>query len=739
MHIIRAIHATILILSALLVTVFCQTGGTVKGVVTLEKNNSPLHNVSITIVQLSLTTETNDKGEYQFLQVPSGKYTMLVHMEGFPDVVRSIDVGDGTLTLDLQLKLSGVKEEVTITATGREQSTFESFQAVTAIGSTELVEKSHPSIGEVLNYQPGVAKRSFGPGSSRPVIRGFDGDRVLILQDGIRTGTLSSQSGDHGESIDVLSLDRLEVVKGPATLLYGSNAIGGVVNAVTTHHQVHDHPHEGLRGYVNTVLGSANAQAGAGGGFDYGVGNWLLWGSGSKQRTGNYQTPIGEIENSKASSNNVLGGFGWYGDRPFFNLSYGYDKGRYGIPFASLFEGAHEEEEEHEGEGEHGDIGIDFRRHNIRFNTGFRNIGSFIDGVRLSLNYSDWQHKEIEEDLVGTVFNNKQFIYRGTFEQRRQGRLSGSFGFWGLHRDYKAIGEESLTPPVKQNAFALFGLEEIDLRRVRLQFGGRLEHNSYDPQELQARSFTGFSGAAGIHLPLWKGGALVTNYTHSYRAPSLEELYNNGPHLGNLTFEIGNANLQRESNDGIDLSLRHSSERLRTELNLYYYNLKDFIFLAPTDEIEDGLRVADYVQGNSRFVGSEIELDLGLHKNLWLNLGLDTVDAELKESGTPLPRIPPLRGRVGFDMWYKSLNVRPQVILVKDQDQTFINETRTAGYTLFNLRGSYTIASEHFAHIFSANAFNLGNRLYRNHLSFIKDLAPEIGRGVRFSYALKFF
>jgi iron complex outermembrane receptor protein len=237
----------------------------------------------------------------------------------------------------------------------------------------------------------------------------------------------------------------------------------------------------------------------------------------------------------------------------------------------------------------------------------------------------------------------------------------------------------------------------------------------------------------------------VANYTHSYRAPALEELYNFGPHIGNLTFEIGNPNLKRESSDGLDLSLRHTSDRARVEANFFYYHINDFVFLAPTGEVEDGLIVADYLQNDSRFMGTEIGLDFNLHRYVWLNLGLDHVDAELTRSlgsipsGTPLPRISPLRGRVGFEIDYKGLSLRPEAVMSKDQDELFLTETRTAGHTLFNLSASYSLPRQHFAHIFSVNAFNLSDRLYLNHLSFIKDRAPEIGRGVRFSYTLRFF
>jgi iron complex outermembrane recepter protein len=714
---------------------FGQSGGTLRGVVTLGNNGSPLHDVSVQIVQLKRTVGTDDEGVYEFKDVPTGTYTVLAHMDGLPNLARTVTVTGPETTVDFVLRLSGPREQVTVTASGREQSTFDAFQAVSSLDSVSLVEKSHTSIGDVLDGQPGVAKRSFGPGTTRPIIRGFDGDRVLILQDGIRTGSLSFQSGDHGEPLDVLSLSRLEVVKGPATLLYGSSALGGVVNAVTGHHHVHVHPHEGLRGYVSAVGGTANAQGGGSGGFEFGKGNWLLWGNGGGQRTGDYHTQLGQIPNSETRINDGLAGFGYFGNKGFFSLGYGINDGRYGIPFAGEFEAGEEEG----GEEEPATIDLKFRRHNVPVTFGFRQLNSFLDSLTVSLHYSKYQHQELEGDEVGTTFNNQQYVYRAVFDQHRAGRLTGSFGFWGLRRDYETIGAEALAPPVNQDAIALFTLQELGFERFRLQFGGRLEHNRYDPLGLDERSFTGFSGAAGIHIPLWKGGAFVMNYTHSYRAPALEELYNNGPHIGNLTFEVGNPNLTREMADGVDFSLRHNGERVRAEANFYYYNINDFVFLAPTGNIEDGLPEADYSQADSRFLGTELGLDFGLHRNLWLNLGLDTVDAQLTESNTPLPRIPPLRGRVGFEASYRGFSFKPEVVMARDQDDVFINETRTAGYTVFNLSASYAFPQRHLAHIFSVNAFNLGDRLYRNHLSFIKDLAPEIGRGVRFTYTLRFF
>jgi iron complex outermembrane recepter protein len=185
--------------------------------------------------------------------------------------------------------------------------------------------------------------------------------------------------------------------------------------------------------------------------------------------------------------------------------------------------------------------------------------------------------------------------------------------------------------------------------------------------------------------------------------------------------------------------LRHSSGRLRAEGNFFYYHIDNFVYLAPTGDIDDGLPVANYAQGNSKFIGAEARMDVGLTRNIWLLSALDYVNAELTATSTPLPRIPPLRGRIGFEAFYKGLRFNPEVIMARDQDRIFPLETRTPGYTTVNLTASYTIARQHLAQIFSVNAFNLNDRLYFNHLSFIKNFAPEIGRGVRLVYTIRFF
>lgn len=744
---------------------FAQSGATINGKVTYTENQIPLHNATVQIVQSKRTVQTAEDGSYSFDNIPPGRYTILVHNDGFSDAARSIVlVAGANTTLDFSMEVAGVREQVTVTASGTEQSAFDSFQSVTAVPSNVIAQRASSAIGEVLEGEPGVAKRSFGSGSSRPVIRGFDGDRVLVAQDGIRTGSLGSQSGDHGEPIDTLGVERIEVVKGPATLLYGSNAIGGVVNAISNHE---DEAHPGLRGYFTGLGGTTNNQFGTSGGLEYGYKNFMGWGNGSFQRVGDYNTPLGRIPNSASRSGSGSGGAGYFADKGFFMGNFSYDKRRYGIPYGALFEEFAEASEEGEEDEVFNpfqpflglpprpeeDIDLNMRTYNVRFKGGFRDINSFVTSGNFTFNFNKYRHQELEiedgDEEVGTTFNNRTSSYRGVFEQKKYNRLTGRFGFEGFNREYETIGAEQLIDgKVKQNMFSVFGLEELNFGRVSFQFGGRIENNRYRPEndELPNRDFTGFSGAAGIRVGLWENGAFVANYTNSYRAPALEELYNFGPHIGNVTFEVGNSDLRRERANGIDFGLRHQSRRFRADFNVFYYGIKNFVYLALADEdgdgevdIEDGLPVASFFQGDSRYYGAEFSMDASLNKYFGLFAGGDIVRANLTDSNLDLPRIPPARLRAGLNFKYRGLNIRPEGVFVSEQTRLFPLETRTAGYGLFNTTASYVIGTEHFAHIFGVNAYNLTNKLYRNHLSFIKELAPEIGRGVRFSYTVRFF
>lgn len=709
--------------------------GELAGTVKLEATGNALHHATVLIPRLNLSTETDDGGTFRFRNVPAGSYDVVAQASGLSDERKRVIVpGSGAVEEHFSLRLSPIKSEITVTASGKVETALETFSSVTTIDTLELASKPATSLGDVLNGQPGVHSRSFGPGTSRPVLRGFDGDRVLVMQDGVRTGSLSSMSGDHGEPVDPQSLERVEVVRGPATLLYGSNAIGGVVNMITDHHQGQKAAHEGVHGYLSAIGGTNNSLHGGSAGVSAGAGNWVMRMNAGGQRTSDYSTARERIHNSAARTLSGAVSLARYSEKGWFNMAYNNQRGTYKIPPIELEAGKDGEHDHH-----HEDVQLPFTRHAVRFTGGMQDTGRALEGLNFSLNYSDWRHDEVGGGEVESQFFNKQLDYRLVMDQKRRGPLSGSFGVWGLNRQYQALGAEAYLPEVSQNSFAGFALQSLQFERARVQFGGRLENVRYAPETGRARNFTGFSGSAGVNLPLWNAGALVTNFNHSFRAPALEELYAAGPHVGNLTYEIGRDSLRRERNNGIDFSVRHSGGRLRAEWNAFYYRLSNFVYLAPTGDVEDGLIEARYSQSDARYVGVDAKLQYAVARNIWVQSGFDAVDAQLRVGNLSLPRIPPMRGRAGVDWRYRNFSLNPEIVIARRQGSIFTTETETAGYATANLRAGYTYATQHAMHLFSVNWFNANNAYYRNHLSFIKDFAAEMGRGVAVSYTVRFF
>lgn len=727
----QTILSATLIALLLSLTGFAQSSirtATIHGIVRIEPSGTAARNAVVTIAELKKSVLTDESGAFQFNDVPAGKYQIIAHLDRVPDVVKTLEVATGNQAIDFQLTLAPVREQVTVTATGSAEAVGSSYQAVTSVGALELSQRNPVSIGEALEYQPGVAKRSFGPGSGRPVIRGFDGDRVLVLQDGLRVGGIASQSADEVEPIDVLSLDRVEIVKGPATLLYGSNAIGGVINGISTN----DVYQRGLSGYLTAFGGTNNWQAGSSGGSKFGFKNFLFFANGGAQKVKDYRTPIGTVLNSYARSGNVSGGAGWFPRQGWLSFAYTYDRRRYGIPVKP-----------DEIDFEY----LKMRRHSYEVKGGLRVLRGFIESGDFAVNYNNYINREFEFESdenvteLDSIATNKNFNYRANLNHRQHGHVSGTFGVSGFTRNYESIGAEAPAPHTRQNSFAVYGLERVDYERIGFQFGGRFEQNGYRPEgNFRKRNFVGFSGSAGVRFPLWTGGSFVANYQHSFRAPALEELYNNGPHPGILVFDVGNPNLKAERADGVDFSLRHNTERLRLESSFYYYYIRNFVFPGFTGltDIKSNLPIVDYAQGKSRYVGTEASIEARAWRTLWFNGKVDYVRAELTEPSKPLPRIPPFRGALGVDWRFKAVSIRPELILVNRQTRVFDNETATAGYAVFNLNASYTFMTRRVAQVFSVSGYNLGNKLYRNHLSFIKSIAPEMGRSVRLNYFLRF-
>ena len=693
----------------------------------LDPDGKAVSGASVTIVPSNRQATSGDDGIARFDNIAAGAYDVVARRAGFAPSRSDVTVAQASPVSVQVTLLPRVHLSETVTVSPNSRDTFESYQPTTVLGGEDLQQRLGNTLGASLASEPGVNVRSFGSGNARPVIRGFDNDRVLILENGARTGDLSSQSADHGVTLDPATATQIEVVRGPATLLYGASAIGGVVNLVSD--EIATQPLKGVHGAFTAQGATADENGGIAGNISGGNETVAYQVNGSVNRTDGYDTPDGKIPNSQSTSKSGGGSLSFTGTHGYLGASYQYVDTRYGVPFV-----------------EEGETTLHPRRHRVDVRGEKRNMGGFLSGIKFVGGFRDYKHDEIEgSGEIATSFKNQVTEGNVFLSHRAHGALSGTFGVRGEHRDYSAAGEEALAPPTTQNTFAGFLYEELKFRHVALQLGGRVDHTSFTPDgatidrtDVPARDFTNFSGSAGILGYLRDDLTLALSLARAARNPSLEELYNLGPHAGNFAFEIGDPTLPTEVGYGADLTLRYRAERFSGEASVFINRIDSFIFPFQTGEEEEGLPVVVYTSADSQFTGFEAHVDAGLTKELWLVLGGDAVRGELRNDGGPLPRIPPYRLWAGLRFEHKQFHLEGEVKTVGEQTRVYGAETPTDGYTLLNFHASYRVATGRALHTFTLRADNAGDELYRNHLSYIKDLAPEIGRSFRLVYGVRF-
>jgi iron complex outermembrane receptor protein len=756
----RGITAIVFVLSVAL-TAAAQTGTTVSGKVTLD-TGEPMAGAAVQLEELKREVRTAADGTYAFTNVPPGDYHVSVRAEGYSTRRTEVSVTAQGATLDLVVELDlHFSEIVSVSPTARSQ--FESYQPTSVLAGQELTKQLEGTIGATLQSEPGIAMRSIGPGPARPVIRGLDGDRIVVLEDGQRVGDLSSQSADHGVTVNPASAQRIEVVRGPASLLYGANAIGGLVNVITD--QIPTEPVQGSEGNFIFDLGSNAAEGAGAGDIHVGNGRFALHVGGGGRRAGNFSTPDGEVENTQRRS--VFGsvGLSWTGSRSYVGGSFAVDDTEYGIPEI--------EEEEHEGEDHgteeghaHEEVVLTPHRKALTLRAGARNLEGVFSSYRATLGVRRYDHTEFEGSEVGTVFNNDTEEAELMLSHRPVGRLSGTVGGWFLNRAFDAIGPEALSPPIDQRGVAFFLYEELTWPHVTVQFGGRVDHTTFKPARiLPDRDFTEFSGSLGLLFrPAAANDDLVVavSLARAARNPALEELYFFGPHPGNLSFEIGNPDLTSERALGFDVALRARSERVRGEVTVFNNAIKDFIFRNPLSEEEfevredefderfgvddeeeghghsDEFPFVEFVGADSRLWGVEAHADVTLTDFLAAEFTYDFVRGALSEGNQPLPRIPPHRLLAGLRYQRNALQAGGNVTMVGAQDRVFGAETTTDGYALVRLFGSYSFAAGGVTNTITARLDNATNERYRNHLNYLKDVLPEMGRNFKLVYSVSF-
>ena len=727
--ILRIATLTVLFIAALAASARAQQVTAVSGRITSAAGR-PVSGASVTLESptgnLQATSDTS--GAFTFPSVVLGPYHLSVRADGYMTSRTELTVTASQPQLAVTLAEDPHFTEV-VSVSPDPRSAFDTYQPTSVLGGQDLARALQGTIGATLANEPGVAERSFGPGPARPVIRGFDGDRVLVLQDGQRMGDLSSQSGDHGVNVNPAAASKIEVVRGPATLLYGANAIGGLVNVITR--SIPTAPVTGTTGNLTFDLASAAGEAGAAGDITAGRGRLAVHLSGSGRRAGNYSSPDAEIPNSFRRAGLGEGGVSFVTTDGYIGASVGYDRTHYGIPFV-----------------EEGETSLNPRRTVVELRGERRHLSGPFESVRVAGNFVRYKHDELDGEEVATAFVNDTNEFSAMLRHRTVGRLTGTVGLQGLTRAFSAEGEEALSPKVDQKGVSVFLYEEAALSpHVALQFGGRVDHAAFTPEEgFAARSFTNASASAGLLLHPSEQTTVAFSLARASRNPALEELYFHGPHPGNNAVENGDDSLVSEHGVGIDASFRWQASRVTGEVTLFTNSISNYVFRQFTGETDEDLPVTFYTQGDATIRGLESHVDVRLGQFLWLEGGLDYVRGQLTSADRPLPRMPPLRGRVGVRFQRGAFQTGIDGVVTAKQDRVFafdtedgpIGETPTDGYKLFKLYAAYSIAQGRTLHTLAARLNNAGNTVYSNHLNYLKDLASEVGRDFRLTYTVGF-
>lgn len=620
---------------------------------------------------------------------------------------------------------------VTVTATPfKDRSELDMAQPVTVLKGEDLRRKRETSIGDTLSRELGVASSSFGPGAGRPIIRGLDGPRIQVLENGIGTLDLSTTSPDHAVTVESFNASQIEILRGPATLLYGGGATGGVVNVVTGRipNRLFKSPSGDIEVRGNTATeersGAFNAKGSAGRHMSWSVG-------GFKRKTGDYDTPVGHVRNSALDSQGVSVGGSFIGERGFLGGSVSRLENEYGVPSP-----------------EGSKIDLKQTRYDLSGELDKPIIG--FEKLKVRMGYNDYKHNEIEgSGAIATRFNNQALESRAELLHAPIANWKGVFGVQFQDRNFSALGTETIVPVTKSRSTGLFLVEERNWDRWRLELGGRIERATQDPQNNidPARAFGLFSGSVGT---LWKfidGYGLGLTGTRGQRAPTTEELYIHGAHRGTATFQTGNNDLTKETSSNIDLALRKTAGAVKWKVNLFHNQFNNYVFVHSADINADGIAdrvnangilnpngeflVQNFAQTDARFYGVEAETIFTLKPDtLELRLFTDYVRGKLDNGGNVPRTTPP---RFGLELNHKvgPWTANLSATRVMHQNRVAELETTTPGYTLVNVDMSYRITKtkSNGIRIFLQGK-NLLNEEMRVHNSFLKSFAPLPGRAL---------
>ena len=699
---------------------------------------------TVVVVELHRIALTQTDGQFRFPDMPAGSYTVTVRRLGFAPLARQVSVAAST-TLDLTLERTSVwVEPVTVTATRAPLDVFSSPLPTEALSEDRLRRAQSVSLAHALAQLPGINALSTGQQIGKPVIRGLAGPRVLVLEDGSRLEDYS-WSDEDGPSVDARLAQRVEVIRGPASVLYGSDALGGVVNVIPEElPDANGGPRTMHTGFEisgasnNAEFEGAARVEGASGGW-----GWRLFGIG--RFASSLHTPVGELDNTGFSAMSGEAVVGARGARGSTTLRYT----RYGGEFKLL-------EAEGPATGETG------RPERKLSDDRVQLAGDYLlGGVRVETK-AQWQRHSLVEvadtgvsaggaPLEGTAFDLLlNTLTLDVLAHHTAGaRVHGTLGVSGLTQSNDTRGRIPLVPDARLRSGAVFAFEQAVLGRLSLLAGARVDvrrltadSNAKLGLSSQTRDYTAFSGNVGIVYRMG-AAALTANLGRAWRAPTLFELYSNGAHLGEARYEIGDPGLKPEAGMNVDAAVRWQRGRIRAELAGYRNAIGRFVYITPTDSFvtvstspPDSLRVYRYQQANARLVGGEAAVEVEVARPLTLHARADAVRGTNRATGDPLPLLPPARVALGAELhriafsWADRTYAGAEVEVTTRQTRLNPLDIPTGGHTLLNL--SAGIVRPLFGRVCHVDITvrNATNVSYRSFLSRYKEFALDPGRNV---------
>lgn len=635
-------------------------------------------------------------------------------------------------------------DEIVVQASPLGESADQSLQPVAVLTGQELSDQNGAQIGQVIEQIPGVQASFFGAGVSRPIIRGLEGARVQVLSSGISSLDASTISPDHAVSIEPFLADQIEVLKGPATLLYGSGAIAGVVNIADGRL-----PETALLGFSGRAELSGDSVADqrlAAVRLDYGAevasGSWLLHVDGVDRDQDNYEIPDSSEPQAGTSLENQNGALSlsYFNESLEFGLALSKYNSLYGIPEA--------EEEEAElaqlaKAGEEEGVRIDLNQERIDTRIALLNPDGFFEKFELRAGDNDYQHVEIEGGEFGTLFDvQSQEVRVEGLHKPLIAEGKGAIGLTYAKRDFAAIGEEAFVPFSKSDTTGLFSVQHIESGAWHSDVGVRFERVRLRPEALGSRTDNLSSLAFATAWEFSESMRVSLNLDRAQRAPVAEELFSEGAHIATQSYERGDPSLRKETAKNVELGLHYHSDSAHLSFSAFENRFDDFIYQADTDEQIEGLPLRLWAQADARFRGLEAQAIWSIFNDerghLRAGLQFDRVDARL-DSGERLPRIAP--ERVGAHLQWQSGNWHARLAALRYQRQDRVGpfETPTDGFTRvdFDLSRGFSLSQDRVLSEVFLRLRNGTDQLARVHTSFLKDLAPLPGRNI--AVGLRFY